>query len=142
MKRVLARELIQALPVLGDAKLLGHDRGDRCAVGLAGPGERRDGGVVSRRVALQEYRDRQEGHHQTRGEDQQAPVAHVAIEVSEELRWADVLHGAAVVVVEESVAVVLVLEVVDVLEAESVGVASAGPVGVAPAVRPWSAGVR
>jgi hypothetical protein len=84
-------------------------------------------------MALQEHRNRHQGHDQRDCRDQEMPIAHVAIEVSEELRWANVLHGADVVAVVEPVEVVLV-EV-------SVGVPLAGPVGVAPAVKPWSAGV-
>ena len=137
VKRVLAGQTVQALLVLRPGELLRHDRRDRRAVGL-GRVAYSDGRSGRRRMALQQHRDRQQGHDQRDRRDQEVPIAHVAIEVSEELGRAYVLHGAVVVVAVEVVDVVLVGEPVEV----SVGVSDAGPVGVAPAVKPWSAGVR
>jgi hypothetical protein len=129
VERVLALESIQPLLVVRHPKFLPDDRRFR------GLGRSTELGLGGRRrvvtgMAVQKYRYRQQADHESDCRQQQMPVAHVAIEVAEELRGSDALHGVGLVVAIE-------LEVVVDEEVDpNVGLADGGPAGVAPPVTP------
>ncbi len=127
--------------VIGDPGLLGHHR--RFSGGLlavVGGRRRGDGRGRGRRGVLQQHRDRDQRDQKSQRREQQAAIAHVAIEVLQEAGCAHVLHGEVDEVGVDDAEVEPVLDAG--VAVAGVEVAGAGPLGVAPAVVPWAAGVR
>src|SRR5207237_5364223 len=96
-------------------------------------------GCGRRGGARERDRDRDQREDQPQGGQQQPPVPHVAVEVVQERRCLDLLHGVVVGGGEPGTGLDVGVEVA--VEA-GVVIAGAGAVGVAPAVIPWSAGGR